>query len=94
MCIHTVLSMTTLSPVEQATLQALADACNCSLGAHVPAEAVARRFQKHLRGDIKKTLKKLRAKGYCLEHPTGSNTTYQLTPNGLSIARKNFSASP
>jgi hypothetical protein len=92
MCIHTWLSMTTLSPIEQATLQALADACNWSMSAHVPAQAVTRKFPKHLRGDVKRSLKKLRAKGCCFEHPTGRNTTYQLTPNGLSMAKQSFSA--
>lgn len=90
MCIHTVLSMTTLSPMEQATLKALAEACNWSLSAHVPSEAVTRKFKTHLRGDAKKTLKKLRSAGYCWEHPTGRNTTWQLTAKGLKEAEINF----
>lgn len=79
--------MTILSPIEQATLKALADACNFSLSAHVPVEAVTRKFKKHLRGDVKKILKKLRAKGYCVAHPAGRTITWQLTPNGLRVAR-------
>jgi len=80
--------MTILTQGEQAALKALADACFYSLGAHVPQEAVTGRVPKYLRGDIKKALKKLRAKGYCQEHPTGRNTTLQLTAYGLAEARK------
>jgi hypothetical protein len=81
------LSMTTLSPIEQAVLRALSDACYGSLGAHVPKEAVAKRLQPNLKGEAKKQLKKLRAKGYCIEHPTGGNTTWQLTPAGLAESK-------
>jgi hypothetical protein len=86
--------MTTLSPMEQATLQSLADACDYSLSAHVPAEAVMGNFKRHLRGDVRRSLKKLRAKGYCFEHPTRRNTTYQLTPFGLSTAKINSALPP
>lgn len=88
MCIHNSDSMTILAPMEQAALKALADACHYSLGEHVPIEAVTGRVPKHLRGDIKKSLKKLRAKGYCIEHPTGRQTTYQLSSIGLTEAGK------
>lgn len=79
--------MTTLSLEEQAALKALADACNYSLGAHVPLEAITGRVPKHLRGDIKKGLRKLRAKQLCQEHPTGRNVTWQLTRAGLDEVR-------
>jgi len=82
--------MTTLRPIEQATLKALADVCNYSLSAHVPSESVARKFPKHLRGDVKKSLNKLRAKGLCYKHPTGRNITWQLTRSGLRMAQTNF----
>jgi len=82
------MGMGILSPLEQAALKAVADACHYSLGAHVPIEAVTRRFPRYLRGDAKKALKKLRAKGYCIEHPTGRNTTWQLTPEGLKTANQ------
>lgn len=87
---HTVLYMTILSPIEQAVLRALADACDCSLGAHVPKEAVARRIAPNLRGEVKKQLKKLRAKGCCVEHPTRGSTTWQLTMFGLDEVRKMY----
>ena len=38
--------MTILPPMEQAAIKALADACNYSLHAHVPTEAVTRRVAK------------------------------------------------
>lgn len=88
------LSMTTLSPIEQATLKALSEACNFSLSAHVPIQAVMSKFPKHLRGDVKKTLKKLRAKGYCCEQPTGRNITWRLTLNGLRVAEIDFTVQP
>jgi len=88
MCIHNGLSMTTLSPMEQAVLRALMYACDFSLGAHVPRQAVAIKLQPNLRGEVKKYLKKLRAKGYCNEHPTRGDTTWQLTQLGLSEAKK------
>jgi hypothetical protein len=88
MYIHNMQSMTILSPMEQATLKALADACCWSLSAHVPREAVTGKFAKHLRGDVKKCLKKLRAKRLCFEHPTGRNTTWQLTIIGLDEAKR------
>jgi len=94
MCIHIALSMVILSPMEQATLEALAYTCNYSLHAHVPAEAVMSRFRKHLRGEVRKMLKKLRAKGLCFEHPTGRNTTYQLTLMGLNAVKSNPALSP
>jgi len=73
--------------IELATLHALADACNYSLGAHVPEQAVTRKFPTHLRGDAKKALKKLQRKGYCIQHPTGRNMTWQLTSAGLNTVR-------
>lgn len=88
MCIHKIISMVILSQSEQAALKALADACFYSLGAHVPEEAVTRRVPKYLRGDIKRALKKLRAKRLCQQHPTGRNTTWQLTALGLEEVRK------
>jgi len=87
MYIHTLVSMTILTAMEHATLKALAEACNYSLSAHVPREAVTSKFPKHLRGDVKKCLKKLKSKGFCSAHPTGRNTTYELTINGLNAAQ-------
>ena len=87
MCIHKIRSMVTLPQMELAVLKALADACDYSLGAHVPIEAISRKFPKNLRGDVKKNLRKLRAKGYCVEHPTRRNVTWQLTYSGLTICK-------
>jgi len=76
-----------LSAEEQAALVALAEACNWSINAHVSVEAFTRKFKTHLRGDAKKTLKKLKKRGYCTPHPTGGSTTYQLTDPGLIEAK-------
>jgi len=84
--------MTTLSVIEKATLQALASACDFSLGAHVPKEAVTKRVPTNIRGDARKALRKLKSKGYCFEHPTGRNKTWQLTQSGLDVARRMISS--
>jgi len=67
--------------------QSLRDACNYSLHAHVPTEAVTCRFAKNLRGEVKHALKELHKKGLCLKHPTGRSTTWQLTLEGLNVAK-------
>jgi len=82
--------LSALSDIEKATLQALADACSYSLSAHVPIEAVIRRFPSNLRRDAKKALKKLRSKGYCSQHPTRRKKTWQLSRKGLTVARINM----
>jgi len=73
--------------MEQAALKALAHACNYSLHAHVPTEAVTTCVPKHLRGDLKKALKELHRKGYCMKHPTGGTTTWNLTEFGLEASK-------
>lgn len=83
--------MSELSELQKATLLALADACNYSLAAHVPEVYVTKRFPRGLRGDVKKALDKLRAKGYCSKHPTSRNMTWQLSVNGLSFVRSQLS---
>jgi hypothetical protein len=75
-----------LSPLEEATLRALAEKCNYSIHAHVQIETALRGLPSHLKGDAKKALDKLRRKGYCQAHPTGRSTTYQLTELGLVTA--------
>jgi hypothetical protein len=54
--------------MEQATLKALADACNYSLHAHVPTEAVTCRVAKNLRGEVK-TVKGIAEKGFMSKTP-------------------------
>jgi hypothetical protein len=76
-----------LSQLDEATLRAVADACNYSLHAHVPIQAITSRFRTDIRGDVKKTLRKLRKKGYCQEHPTFGSKTYNLTELGLVTAK-------
>lgn len=87
MCIHTEVSMVTLTAMQLATLKALADACNYSLHAHVPTEAVTCKMKRHLRGDMKGALKDLVKMGYCIKHPTGRNTTWGLTVGGLDASK-------
>jgi hypothetical protein len=79
--------MVILTAMEQAALKALADACDYSLHAHVPTEAVTCKVKKHLRGDMKEALKKLVRLGFCIKHPTGRSTTWSLTPEGLAAAK-------
>ena len=79
--------MTTLKPELAATLVALAECCDYSLGAHVPIEFVREKMPPYLEGEVNKLLKKLRAKGYVQEHPTRGAVTWQLTRLGLNEAR-------
>jgi predicted transcriptional regulator len=94
MCIHTDVGVSTLttatdlSAEEMAALQALGDACNYSLSAHVPIQAIRAKFRINVRRGVQKYLDKIRAKGLCAKHPTGRNTTWQLTRNGLNILRE------
>jgi hypothetical protein len=75
-----------LTEIECATLIALADACNYSLHAHPPIEAICKRFPSHLHGDVKKALKKLGKKGSCILHPTKGTDTYYISKGGLDMA--------
>lgn len=72
-----------LDELEFATLVMLAEACNYSVNAHPPEEAITSRFPTHMRGDVKKYLKKLHKKGLAIKHPTGGATTYYITRKGI-----------
>ena len=83
MCIHTSGGVSTLTTAadlkveEMAALQALGYACNYSLSAHVPIQAVRKNFKVNVRRGVQKYLDKIRAKGLCQKHPTGGETTWQ-----------------
>ena len=55
--------------VLSAVLIAVYDATNGSLSAHVPLEAVLRRFPGHLRGDVRRCLRELVKRGLVTLHP-------------------------
>lgn len=76
-----------LTSIQRTALNALADACNFSITAHVPEGAVLRKVQSHLRGDVRKALGQLRKIGLAQKHPTGRNTTWHITQTGLSLAQ-------
>ena len=71
-----------------AVLIAVYDATNGSLSAHVPLEAVLRRFPGHLRGDVRRCIRELVKRGLVTLHPTRGSTTYQLTQWGLECSTK------
>ncbi len=80
-----------LAPIEIAALEALAEACNYSLSAHQPEGwPILRRTKIHLRGDLKKGLKRIVRRGLCRQQPTGGNMTYSLTRDGLDLAFRIF----
>ena len=56
-----------------AILVAVFDATNGSLSAHVPFEAILRRFPRHLRGDVRRCIKELIKRGLLTLHPTRGN---------------------
>lgn len=76
-----------LELIDIATIKALAEACNYSPHAHPPEHAILRRFPTNLHGDVRKSLKKLYKKNLCFKHPTGSETTYNITKEGITLAR-------
>ena len=53
-----------------AILVAVFDTTNGSLSAHVPLEAILRRFPAHLRGDVRRCIKELIKRGLLTLHPT------------------------
>lgn len=71
-----------------AILIAVYDATSGSLSAHVPLEAILRRFPGHLRGDVRRCVKELIKRGLLTLHPTKGSTTYQLTQRGLECTTK------
>lgn len=77
-----------LTQFQIATLRALAEACNFSVNAHPPEEAILRRFRRHLWGDARGALDQLRRIGLCQRHPTGGNTTWNITIAGLTMAQQ------
>jgi len=72
----------------KAVLYALYVACEGSLSARVPEEAVTSRFPKHEKGDVKKALKILVRRGLAARVPKGRKLTYSLTREGLEEARR------
>jgi len=73
----------TLSQADIAVLVALATVCGFSLSAHYPAGLIQKKFPKHLRGEVPKSLKRLRKAGLIQQHPAGHEMTWQLTKGGL-----------
>lgn len=76
-----------LTAIQRTALNALADACNFSPNAHPPEEAILRKVQSHLRGDVRKALGQLRRMGLAQRHPTRGNTTWNITGLGIQLAQ-------
>lgn len=77
-----------LTPIQKTALVALADACGYSIHAHPPEGAILKKVRSHLRGDIRKALNQLHKMGLAHKHPTGGNTTWNITQEGLNLARQ------
>jgi hypothetical protein len=75
-----------LAPEEKVVLVALADACNWSLTARVPVEAVCARFRKDKRGMVKDVLEELRRRGYAWF----AKGTWYISREGLAEAEKSL----
>lgn len=77
-----------LEEIEIAVLIAVCEVVNNSKKGHVPVNAIQSKFPTNLRGDAETILKKgLIRKGYVMRHPTGNNTTYQLTDKGFKACK-------
>jgi Mn-dependent DtxR family transcriptional regulator len=79
-----------LKPVEVATLKALYAAANGSLSAHLPIQAIQRKFKKDKRHLAKKAVKVLCRLGYVNHHPTGGGMTYELTSMGKKFIERSW----
>ena len=77
-----------MEALAKAVLVALAEECGYSFHAHVPEGQVLRHFRSDLRGDARKELKELVKQGFAQRHPTGRNTTYNITRTGLTEAQR------
>lgn len=77
-----------LTPVQEAVITAIYDACHGSLSAHVPEHAILARFRRDRWGEARKALDKLRPRGYYTRHPTRGEITYRLTAMGKRIAEE------
>lgn len=75
---------------EKATLAALYKACDGSLSAHPPIEAIQSKFKKHERHVPKKAIKILCRFALAQKHPTRGGITYSLTRDGKEYAEKNI----
>jgi hypothetical protein len=53
-------------------------------GRHTSADNIPKGFSKHLRGDVKKALKKLNKKDYLIVKPTGYGLEISLKPERIA----------
>ncbi len=56
-------------------------------GRHTSVSNVPKGFPKHLRGEVKKALKKLRKRGYLIVKPTGYGLEVSLKPDKIKEVR-------
>jgi len=76
-----------LSQLDLAVLVSICKATNVSKSAHVPKPYFMKRFSKGKR-EAEKSLKKLISFGYVVIHPTGGETTFGLTADGIGLCRQ------
>ncbi len=77
-----------LTQIELRILVRFCEANNYSLSSHVPIEAVNLKLKgensKYIRHKyIRRAIEELRASGFIVKHPTGRQTTYNISKKGL-----------
>ena len=77
-----------LTEFQIATLKALHHATNGSPNAHVPMQAIQRRFRKDARGFVPKTVRKLVSQQYAWRKKGGKQTSYGITKRGINTLKQ------
>ena len=87
--------MVNLTNAEKALLLAFVQANNFSPNAHYPEGYIIRFLPRELRNNSPlmkeirtKTFKSLKSKGLIIKHPTGRETTWGITREGILLARQ------
>ena len=58
-----------------------------SLSSHVPIGFIRKKIAKNQQKYFKKAFKTLVSSGFIIQHPTGRNVTYALSPDGLKAGK-------
>jgi len=72
-----------LTEIERRVLVQFCQANNYSLSSHIPIEAVNLNIRGVHPKHIRRAVKELISSGFILKHPTGRQTTYKISRDGL-----------
>ena len=72
-----------LNEAEEVVLFIACQVLDYSLSAHVPKKAITNKIRNMPPKYLRRAFKSLISNGFLVEHPTGGNITYELSPKGL-----------